>query len=130
MRNKLSFSCLFTMFFYCFIFSAIVVAEPSNKWRLEFSGKAHSDGEITIELTLVGGQKYTVTAKIVNGTSENKVAKTVAEVLKEQLPKDVFHVERDDGEDVLIKKRRRAADFDVKILSNTVEHVRINPDRE
>jgi hypothetical protein len=39
-------------------------------------------------------------------------------------------VERDDGKDVLIKARHGAANFDLTIVSNSVEHVRINPDRE
>jgi hypothetical protein len=47
-----------------------------------------------------------------------------------QLPRDAYHVERDDGEDVLIKKRHGAANFGLKIVSNSVKHVRINPQRE
>jgi hypothetical protein len=82
-------------------------AKPSNKWRLEFSGGADSDG-----------------------TGENHVAKDVVKGLKAQLPEDGYHVERDDGEDVLIKKRHGAADFDVEVVSNTVKGVRIHPDRE
>jgi hypothetical protein len=58
------------------------------------------------------------------------VAKVGVKRLKEQLPKDAFHVERDDGEDVLIEKRHGAAYFDIKIISNSVDHVRINPEKE
>jgi len=108
----------------------LVLANPSNKWRLEFSGKAYSDGEIVLAIQPIGGEEFTVMIPVKGGTSENNVAKTVTKALKEQLSEDAFHVERDDGEDVLIKKRHGAADFDVRIVSNTVEHVRINPDRE
>lgn len=119
---------LMAMFF--FLASQTAFATPSNKWRLEFSGSAHSDGEITIRFSPLGSQPLIVTIPITNGTSENQVAKTVVKVLKQQLPKDGYHVERDDGEDVLIKKRWGAANFDVEIVSNTVKHVRINPDKE
>ena len=71
-----------------------------------------------------------VSIDVADGTSENGVAKVVVNTLKAQLPKDGFHIERDDGEDVLIKKRQSAANFDLKIVSNSVDHVRINPQRE
>jgi len=105
-------------------------ARPSNKWRLEFSGGADSDGSIVITLLPVGGEPIVTTTAVEDGTSENGVAKTVVKSLEAQLDEDVFHVERDDGEDVLIKRRRGAANFDVEITENTVKGVRINPDRE
>lgn len=105
-------------------------ANPSNKWRLEFSGGAESDGVIVLKITPVGGEPMTVEVAVSKGTGENAVAKAVTEACREQLPKDAFHVERDDGEDVLLKKRHGAADFHVEVLSNTVKDVRINPDRE
>lgn len=106
------------------------LAKPSNKWRLEFSGGSRSAGVIVIELTPIGGEQITVEIDVPSDTSENNVAKIVTETLKAKLPADAYHVERDDGEDVLIKARHGAAHFDVVIVSNTVEHVRINPDRE
>ena len=105
-------------------------ASPSNKWRLQFSGGAESDGEIVIHFTPVGGETIETTTHIKDGRSENGVAKDVVESLRKQLPDDAFKVERDDGEDVLVKKRMGAANFDVDIISITVKDVRINPDRE
>jgi len=58
------------------------------------------------------------------------VAKRVSEVLREELPSEAFHVETDDGEDVLIKKRHGAANFDLQILFNSVKHVRIHAEHE
>ena len=110
--------------------TGIAMASGSNKWRLQFSGGAHSDGVIVLELTPVGSEPINVSIDVEDGTSENGVAKVVVKILKEQLPKDAFHVERDDGEDVLIKKRHGAANFDLSIISNSVDHVRINPDKE
>jgi hypothetical protein len=105
-------------------------ASPSNKWRLEFSGGADSDGEIVIRITPKGGESIETITHIEDGRSENGVAKDVVKALEKQLPKEAFKVERDDGEDVLIKKRRGAAIFDVEILSITIKGVRINPDKE
>ena len=64
------------------------------------------------------------------GTSENNVAKQIVSILREQLPEDGYHVERDDGEDVLLKKRMGAANFELSVVSNSVEGVRLNLDRE
>jgi hypothetical protein len=105
-------------------------ANPSNKWRLQFSGGAESDGVIVLKLTPVGGEPMTVEVAVSKGTGENAVAKAVVEACREQLPKEAFHVERDDGEDVLLKKHHGAADFDIEVVSNTVKDVRINRDRE
>jgi hypothetical protein len=105
-------------------------ASPSNKWRLEFSGSARSDGNIVILIDPIGAASIRTETAIQENTRENMVAEAVVQSLRKQLPQDGFHIERDDGEDVLIKKRHGAADFSVEILSNTVENVRINPDRE
>jgi hypothetical protein len=105
-------------------------ASPSNKWRLEFSGGAESAGTIILRISPEGGTPIEATIDVKDGTGENGVAETVVESLKAQLPKDGYHVERDDGEDVLVKKHSGAADFDLEIISNTVKGVRINPDRE
>jgi hypothetical protein len=111
-------------------FVAGAFANPSNKWRLQFSGKANSDGEIVLHLTAPNEQPFVAHIAVKDNTGENGVAKTVVKALKVQLPEDRFHIERDDGEDVLIKKRRGTPDFDVEIVSNTVDGVHINPDRE
>ena len=77
-----------------------------------------------------GGEAFTVHIPVPADESENAVAKIVTRVLREKLPSDAFHVERDDGEDVLIKKKHGAANFDLIVVFNSVKHVRINPDRE
>lgn len=131
MRKMLSaprLACLLAAF--ALILSAAANASPSNKWRLQFSGGAESDGEIVIRFTPVGGETIETITHIKDGRSENGVAKDVVKSLKKQLPDDAFHVERDDGEDVLVKKRMGAAKFDVEIVSITVKDVRINPDKE
>jgi uncharacterized protein (DUF2141 family) len=105
-------------------------ASASNKWRLQFSGGANSDGAIVFRISPEGGTPIDATVDVKKGTGENAVAKAVVKSLKAQLPKDGYHVERDDGEDVLVKKRRGAANFDLEVVSNSVKGVRINPEHE
>ena len=109
--------------------SQLAVASTSNKWRLQFSGGANSDGTIVLRLSPNEGEAMETSINIEDGRSENGVAKDVVSGLKAQVG-DHFHVERDDGEDVLIKKRRGNSDFGVDVISNSVKGVRINIDRE
>jgi hypothetical protein len=120
----------FTFIVFTLILSAVALAHPSNKWRLQFSGGSHSDGEIVLQFSPKGGEAFTVHVPVPADESENAVAKTVTRVLREKLPSDAFHVERDDGEDVLIKKKHGTANFDLIVVFNSVKHVRINPDPE
>jgi hypothetical protein len=102
----------------------------SNKWRLQFSGNAESDGEIVLKLIPKEGEPVQTTTPIKKGTSENNVAKELVKSLKAQLDKKVYHVERDDGEDVLVKKKYGAKDFGIEIVALTVKNVRISPRKE
>jgi hypothetical protein len=102
----------------------------SNKWRLQFSGNAESDGVITMKFTPKKGEPTVAEIPIKKGTSENGVAKAAVKALKAQLPKDQYHIERDDGEDVLVKRKFGGVYFGYELVSNTVKGVRINPDKE
>ena len=105
-------------------------AMSSNKWRLQVSGGADSDGVITLRFHSTDEHVYEVAVEVEDGTGENKVARTIRDKLREELPKDIFHIEVDDGEDVLIKKRHFEHNFGLEIVDNTVDGVRLNPDRE
>lgn len=105
-------------------------AAKSNKWRLEFSGTARSAGTIVLEFTPPEGEPLRATIEIADGTSENMVAKAVVVQLRAQATGERIAVERDDGEDVLIKKRRGQPDFAVAVVSNTVDGVSIDVERE
>ena len=71
-----------------------------------------------------------VAIEIAQGTSENMVARAVVMQLRAQATGERIAVERDDGEDVLIKKRRGQPDFAVAVVSNTVDGVSIDVERE
>ena len=108
--------------------SASAFAKPSNKWRLEFSGSARTTGTIVISVTPEGGETVEVPTAIEKGDGENRVAAKVRDSLKAALPD--YRVSRDDGEDVLIKKRSGQPDFDAVVVSNDIESVRIRVQRE
>lgn len=103
---------------------------PSNKWRVECSGKAQADGTVVLKLTPKEGEAITATIAIANNTGENDVAKALVKGLKAQLPKDSYHIERDDGEDVLVKKKMGKGDFILELVSNDVKSVRLNLEKE
>lgn len=105
-------------------------ARESNKWRIEFSEGAKSDGDIVFEISPSGASAFEVGTRIEDGTRENRVAQAVSKSLQKQLPDDQYHVEVDDGEDVLVKKRHGAENFGLRLISNTVKAVRIDIERE
>jgi hypothetical protein len=109
---------------------AAAFASPSNKWRIQCSEGAKSDGEIVFRLAPEGAEAIEVTVPVAKGTSENGVARRIRDVLRQQLDGEKFHVEVDDGEDVLVKKRSGQPDFDLALVRVTVAAVRIRLDRE
>ena len=83
-------------------------AEPSNKWRIVVDGSTRTGGTVVLRITPVGGAPQDVTIQVPDRTSENQVAKIVTRELKAALGKGI-HVERDDFEDVLLKRRGKRA---------------------
>ena len=109
--------------------SLAVASALENKWRLQFSGNAESDGRIVLELAPAEGEPLRATAEIKRGRSENGVARDVCAALQAQAGKR-YNVEVDDGEDVLVKRRNGERKFVVTIVENSVRGVRIEPDAE
>ena len=108
---------------------AFASADVENKWRLQLSGDAESTGEITLAIAPEDESAITVTVAIADDTDENAVAAALTNELRLRLG-DLYQVERDDGEDVLIKRRPGEKKFSVAVVENTVEGVRINLDEE
>ena len=106
------------------------LARPSNKWRIQCSESAKSDGRIVFLISPKGGEPIKVVIEAKKGTGENAMARHIRDGLRAQLPKEEFHVEVDDGEDVLVKKKGKAPNFDLEIEENTVKSFRMNLDRE
>ena len=104
-------------------------ASPSNKWRIQVSGGAESAGAIVLEIVPVDGPPESVTVEVVDGTSENQVAKTIRDAIRGQLGQR-YKAEVDDGEDVLVKRNMGGPKFDLTLTSNTVQGIRLNFDKE
>ena len=111
--------------------AASVDAKPSNKWRIQCSSDADSNGVVTLLLSPKGAEPIEVTIPIAKNTGENAVARKIRDGLKadERVAKR-YKLEVDDGEDVLVKKRSGEPDFDLEIVENTVKGIRISLDRE
>lgn len=118
------------VFVLAMVVAAGVMASPSNKWRVKMDGKASIDGEIELSFTPEGAVASSVVIPIPAGTHENAAARIVRDALKSHFGKDVYKIETDDGEDVLVKKRGKTPDFEIVVVRNTAEGLRVGLHRE
>ncbi len=109
---------------------ALAAAMPlENKWRLQFSGGAESDGTLELVLTPNGQAPRRIVVAIRAGTGENGVARRLRDALREAAG-DSYKAELDDGEDVLVKRRLGRPRFNIALAESSVRGVRINFDQE
>jgi hypothetical protein len=101
----------------------------SNKWRVEVSEGANNDGTILFRVTPKDGQPVEVPVALKKGRGENGVARDIRDAFKATLDKDTYHAETDDGEDVLLKKRK-GPDFELKLVESDVKGTRIHIAKE
>ncbi len=109
--------------------TASAIGKVADKWRLQISGGSWNGGTIVMHFVEHDAAITEVTITIPKITGENKIARLIRDRLKAALPRDKFHVEVDDAEDVLVKARGDTRPFEIRIVSNTA-HTRINPDHE
>ena len=102
----------------------------SNKWRIQISEGAKSDGELRFLISPKDGTPLEVAVEIKDGRWENGIAKDIRDRLRQALDAKAFHVEVDDGEDVLVQKRGKAPRFELRLLESTVKATRIGIDKE
>lgn len=108
---------------------ALALAAPSNKWRIQVSSDADSDGVVVLRVAPTDSAPVDITVQVPKDAGENHIARLIRDTLRAKLG-DRYKIEVDDGEDVLLKKRYGAADFDLTITQKTVAGVRITLDRE
>jgi hypothetical protein len=101
----------------------------SNKWRVEVSETARSDGNIVFRVTPKDGTPTDVSVAIKDGRGENNIAGDIRDAFRATLDKEEFHSETDDGEDVLLKKRK-GPNFELKLVESTVKATRVNVEKE
>lgn len=112
------------------IAAAPASAKPSNKWRIQVDERAKSDGEIVFRVAAKGGESVEVIVQIADGTGENAIASRIRDVMTEKLDAAAYNIEVDDGEDVLVKKKRGKPDFNIMLVRNTVKAVRLKVERK
>jgi hypothetical protein len=101
----------------------------SNKWRLEVSEGANNDGVMHFRVTPKDGTPIDVRVPLEDGRGEDGCARDIRDALKAALDENNFKIEVDDGEDVLVKKRK-GPDFSIELVESTVKGTRVNLDRE
>jgi uncharacterized cupredoxin-like copper-binding protein len=102
----------------------------SNKWRIEVSGGANTDGSLVFAVTPKGGETTNVTVKLDDGQGENNVAREIKNQFEKQLNTRKYDIELDDGEDVLVKKDMSEPVFALQLVSSTVKGPRIRLQKE
>jgi hypothetical protein len=101
----------------------------SNKWRIKVREGANNTGTLLFRVTPDKGTATDVVVNIEKGRSENGVATDIKNTFKKALDPKVYHVETDDGEDVLVKKRK-GPDYEVKLVESTLKGTRVYLDKE
>jgi hypothetical protein len=101
----------------------------SNKWRLQISEGANNDGVMNFRVTPKGGSAIDVPVSLKKGRGEDGCARDIRDSFKKALDKDVYKIELDDGEDVLIKVRKGPS-VSIELVDSTVKGTRVNFDRE
>jgi len=96
------------------------VLRTADKWRIVCIHDALSDGVITFRLTPGGGPPLELKVPIEAGTYENDVARKIRDVFRANLPKELYYVETDDGEAVLVKKQRGKPNFSLEFVNHSV----------
>ena len=102
----------------------------SNKWRIEVKEGANNDGVLRFRMTPKGEAPVEVTVNLKKGRSENGCARDVKDAFKAALDPKRFHVEGDDFEDVLVKKKHDAPDFALELVERTVKGTHVDLERE
>jgi hypothetical protein len=90
---------------------------------------ANNDGDLLFRVTPKGGAPVDVRVHLKDGRGEDGCARDIRDAFKATLDKDSYNIDLDDGEDVLVKKRK-GPDFAVQLVESTVKGTRISFDRE
>src|SRR5262245_2238113 len=105
-------------------------AEPSNKWRIKLNHRVDNDSTIVFRISPEGGgTPIEVETKIPAKTGENAVAKMLRDSFKASLGEG-YHGQTDDGEHVLIKRRKDTPNFDLPLVSSDATGLTIKLKRE
>jgi hypothetical protein len=104
-------------------------ADPAHKWRIEFTGQAAEDGAVVLRLNPINGKSIDVETRVPARSSDENVARAVADSLKLSLG-ERYHVEIDDGEDVIVRTGGDGPRFDLSLARSTLKGVEVGIERE
>jgi hypothetical protein len=93
--------------------------KPVDKWRIVLNHTAENDGVITFRIAPVDKDPIDVETKIPRNTGENHAAQILRDSLKASLGEG-YHIETDDGEDVLIKRHGDTPKFIVTMVNSSL----------
>lgn len=114
----------------CFgLIAGVAQADPSGKWRVGFSGYTGNDGTLTLRVTPEGGTAVDVETKVGARSNADKIAKAVRDSLKVSLGEG-YHIETDDGEDVVIGKTGKTPKFEMTLVCSSLTNLSIGIKRE
>ncbi|MCD9086998.1 hypothetical protein [Stenotrophomonas sp. SY1] len=105
-------------------------SNASNKWRIAVDHAAKIDGEVEFSFVPEGGTASSLVVPIPSGTHENQAAHLIRDAIRNRYGRDVYHVELDDGEDVLVKVRHHIPDVEIILVRNTAEGLSFHLSRE
>lgn len=109
--------------------ATLAQADPAGKWRIEFGDHADNDGVLTLRVSPDGGAPVDVETKITAKSGLERVAKTVRDSLRVSLGEG-YHVETDDGEDVVVGRKGKTPRFYLRLASSTLTGLQVKIKRE
>ena len=104
-------------------------ADPAHKWRIEFDGRPAEDGAVVLRLNPINGKSLDVETRVPARSTEENVARAVADSLKLSLG-DRYHVATDDGDDVIIRTDGDGPRFDLSLTRSTLKGVEVEIEQE
>lgn len=104
-------------------------AQYSARWRVQLGDEAKSEGSLIFNVEQQAGSTLQVFVEIAGGSPRNVIAAAIRDAFREQLPEEAFEIEVDDRDNVLLRKKGDAPEFDVTLLRSTVTALRVKLDR-
>jgi len=105
-------------------------ADPSNKWDIDVSGRAKTDGQITLAITPAGGEAQEVAVDIPAATNHEAAIVLISNALSQAFGQGVYRVRADDRDTVEVEAVNGNRDFDIIMVRNTADGLTVELDRE
>ena len=101
-------------------------ARVTGKWRVDFNGKATSDGEMQFRVTPQKAIPSWSPRRSIRAARQMYIAQDVRDTFKAQLPKERFRAEIVAGERVIVKAHSGEQAFLLELVESSVAGTRIH----